>query len=140
VATSDVAGLVRQHALDLSGCVGRDDQAGMNMDVLTIRHKRVERRVVDHVEADVFRIESRDIEDRISPLAQRFFNFGIPDQALGRGRDSHGQRGCCHCDISQESTGHAGPVSVFRHSAESTGLSQQMRGASYRITELSGFS
>ena len=79
VATGDVAGLVRDHALDLVRRVGSDNEAGMDMDVLAVRHEGVQAGIIDDVEADITGVEARDGQDLVSPLAQGFLDFGVTD-------------------------------------------------------------
>ena len=82
VAAGDMAGFVADDAFDLRGIFGLDNQPGMQVDALAVRHERIKRRIIDDVEFDISRHEAGDFEDRVCPFAQRFLDFGVADHAL----------------------------------------------------------
>ena len=70
MAASDVAGFVRDDALELVRRIERHDHARVHEDVLTAGHERVQRRVVDDVHLHGLRIEAAGFEDRVAVLAK----------------------------------------------------------------------
>ena len=90
VAAGDMAGFVADHAFDLGGVFGLDDQPGMQVDALSVGDEGVQRRIIDDVDFDVSGHEAGDFEDGVCPFAQCFFDFGVADQALcGRAEREH---------------------------------------------------
>ena len=84
MAAGDVAGFVREHADNLVGIFSRQDEAGVDEDVLTAGDERVHARIVDDVNFYVVRIEARGFEQRVRIDAQRVFDLGVADEPLRR--------------------------------------------------------
>ena len=94
VAADDVADLVRDHALDFVGGVGRIDQPRMDIDDLPARDERVDRRVVDQHDANVVRRQPRRDDDRARHVGQQRLGLGIAqDRLRGGGLDPQQQSG-----------------------------------------------
>ena len=69
MAAGNVAGFVGDDAFQLLRRVGRNQQASMQVDALSVRDKGVQARIIDDVQADILRLQTSNIENRIGPLA-----------------------------------------------------------------------
>ena len=88
----DVTGLVGEHAQQLVGVAGAQDQAGVDADDPPARGEGVQLGIIDQQDLDLGRFETHGREHRVRPPADDALDLGIADRALrggGSGRRHH---------------------------------------------------
>ena len=95
MATFDMAAFVGDDADQLIWRLRVHQRAGMDEHVVAVDDEGVEGAVVDDVDVDVLRAETRSVENRLRIGPQQQFRLGVADQPGGgirRGRRDQRQR------------------------------------------------
>ena len=77
MAAGDVAKLVRDHALQLVDIVGRDDQAGLDIDHLARRDEGVDLVVLEQDDLDAAGVEPGRLDQRLRHVAEQQFSLAV---------------------------------------------------------------
>ena len=78
-------GLMGQHAEQLIGGSGPQDQAGVHAHDPATGGEGVQIVLVDKQDLDLGRFQPHGDEDRVGPLMNDALDLGVPDRALSRG-------------------------------------------------------
>ena len=92
VAAGDVAKLVGDDALQLVGVVGRDEQAGVDIDDLAAGDEGVDLGIVEQDDLDVVRVEAGGLDQRRGDIAEQQFGLAVAQDLLRGGRLGSGER------------------------------------------------
>ena len=86
VAAFDMAGLVGDDADQLSRCVGLQNEAGVQVDILSACNEGVERWIIQDEKLHIFRTKICRFQNRVREITENVLNLRVADKALSTRR------------------------------------------------------